>query len=46
MDVWHMISQIAEWLGEKHSSHGAGLTGIWLCSTLLWGLALGLWPGN
>lgn len=22
MDVWHMISQIAEWLGEKHSSHG------------------------
>ncbi|WP_236195131.1 hypothetical protein [Pseudomonas glycinae] len=22
MDVWHMVSQFAQWLGEKHSSHG------------------------
>lgn len=41
MDVWHMVSQFAEWLGEKHSSHGRWSYGY--MAVLNVAVAVGTW---
>ncbi|MDI2143286.1 MULTISPECIES: hypothetical protein [unclassified Pseudomonas] len=41
MDVWQMISQIAQWLGEKHSSHGRWSYGY--MAVLNAAVAVGTW---
>ncbi|PCR93348.1 hypothetical protein C1X59_13595 [Pseudomonas sp. FW215-R2] len=41
MDVWHMIFQFAEWLGEKHSSHGRWSYGY--MAVLNAAVAVGTW---